>query len=387
MSIFSTIVKTLTATGVLSGAAGVGSKIYLKNGHGFGTMDVVSEANESEGVISAENKSQDDSAAKKVDDTPEVEPYTFGSELKSKNYTLVDQNTSESIVLNILMERLDPTKSSLIYYDNQRFQGSPRVEFKTQTFNSQIGQKSYALTILQKPDQKYVEPWKQACIESLKKPYTDDSQGKKTNYNELARLREWCTVPTISQVLKRHKLTPLNTDVAQTIDDSKWKTVINGGWFKKDNDVKYWEKQSFIEGTDLTSIVGEDGISSEEQIDTNKINVFKKRCQDVLSQPFERTNFYLSKEFVDGITVEDKTKIDLFQEAALFCVEPFKATDYIVQSLQGEVSPKVVIEDTDYCYLSDIDKKDTWTTNNPLGGKSFWCAVKSLYMPKTPKKP
>ncbi|WP_216082983.1 hypothetical protein [Candidatus Mycoplasma haematohominis] len=387
MSIFSTIVKALAATGVLSGAAGVGSKIYLKNGHGFGTMDVVSNslAPASENENTSEQSSQNQSESQAATNSSTSNQETFGSKLQSSRFTLVDNSTSDDVILNIIMERMDPTKDKLTYNNKQRFQENPKVDFLTKTFSSSVGGVSYSLTVLQKPNKSVVEPWKKACIEALKKPYVDDSTGTKVNYNELARLREWCTIPTIEDVLKRHKLTPLSTDVSQTKDDETWKEVIAGGWFKKDGETKYWDKQSFITSTQLSDLVGTDGISEKSSIDSSKIDIFKNRCKDVLAKPFLRTNFYLTKEFIDGIADSDSPKptVDEFQEAALFCVKPFKASEYITLSLQGQVSSTLATKTNDYCYISDTNDRDTWTTNNPLGGKSFWCAVKSLYVPKT----
>ncbi|GCE63996.1 hypothetical protein MHSWG343_10040 [Candidatus Mycoplasma haematohominis] len=392
MSIFSTIVKALTATGVVSGAAGVGSKIYLKNGHGFGTMDVVNSTSStptSDPSTQSNTESQDTSKHTKPESVSDTAKTTYGSLLKEKQYQLVETNTSNDIILNIMMERLDPTKNSLKYSKKQRFSVSEEVTFGTKTFTSQVGDKSYSLTILQKPDQQYIEPWKKSCIQALSveviKTKVEDS--KTQEYSEMAKLREWCTIPTVDQVLRRHKLTPLNTDVDNHKDDAEWKKVIAGGWFKKETDKDNWEDQSFIKGTDLDTVIGNDkrGINSESEVDKTKIDVFKNKCKAELEKAFERKNFYLTTQFINGITETDKPTIDPFQEVALFCVKPFKASEYVTASLQGLVHEQVEISTDDYCYLSNIENKDSWTTNNPLGGKSFWCAVKSLYKAKVNK--
>ncbi|GCE63531.1 hypothetical protein MHSWG343_05280 [Candidatus Mycoplasma haematohominis] len=380
MSIFSTIVKALTATGVVSGAAGVGSKIYLKNGHGFGTMDVDPVSN-----VSTSN-TQDTATVTPTQNQEASTRTTYGSLLIDKKYELVKADTSNDIILNIMMERLDPTKDSLSYSQGQRFSVSSPVTFGTKKFDSQIGGKNYSLTVLQKPQDTFIDPWKQACIQALAVEVTKEKVEKSgtTEYSEMAKLREWCTIPTVDQVLRRHKLTPLNTNTEDTKDDEEWKTVISGGWFKKEGDKNNWEDQSFIKDeADLNIVVGTDksGINGKNDVDKSKIDVFKKRCKDELSKPFERKNFYLTTQFINGIT-GDKPEIDAFQETALFCVKSFTASQYITDSLQGLVSDSVEISADDYCYLSDVSNKESLTTNNPLGGKSFWCAVKSLYKAK-----
>ncbi|GCE63922.1 hypothetical protein MHSWG343_09290 [Candidatus Mycoplasma haematohominis] len=362
MSILSAIVKTLVAIGVTSGAAGVGSKIYLKNGHGFGTMNVA--------AVSEEKK-------------PVVKRITYGSELKEVGYQLVETSTDKSVLLNIMMERLDPTKSSLTYTATTRFSVSPQVAFKTKEFKSRVGSTDYSLTVLQKPDEKYVDEWKTACITALDKDVTKE-QLKVNSSNEgkeLARLREWCTIPSVEQVLRRHKLKPLNT--GNSSDDEKWKKVIAGGWFKKESSKKNWEDQSFITASDLETVVGKDekGINSEDDVDESKINVFKNRCKEELKKPFVRNNFYLTTQFIKGISGEPKLTIDPFQEVALLCVESMTAEKYIKDALQGDVKEAVDLSSSDYCYMSDTDYSK-WTTNNPLGGKTFWCAVKALYKNK-----
>ncbi|WP_216083034.1 hypothetical protein [Candidatus Mycoplasma haematohominis] len=392
MSIFSTIVKAVTATGVVSGAAGVGSKMYLKNGHGFGTMDVNATSNTT-GSNTATPTNSESPSSKNTSANTQDQPVTdttkttYGSELVRNKYKLVDSNTEEAVLLNIMMERLDPTKDKLKYEENKRFSVSPEIEFGFKEFKSSLDGKEYSTTVLQKPDSKYVDPWRQACIQALAVEVTE-AQWKDTSSNEgkeMARLREWCTIPTVEQVLKRHKLTPLNTDESKNTDDEKWREVIAGGWFKKEGSKKNWEDQSFIkDSSDLTIVVGtgEVGVQSKESVTTEQINVFKKRCKAELSRDFTRDNFYLTTQFINGIK-DNKPVIDPFQEAALFCVQPFTASEYITTSLQGLVSSNIEVKSDDYCYLTDINQKDSWTTNNPIGGKSFWCAVRALYKAKT----
>ncbi|WP_216083008.1 hypothetical protein, partial [Candidatus Mycoplasma haematohominis] len=373
MSIFSTIVKALTATGVLSGAAGVGSKIYLKNGHGFGTMDVILKTDET--TQQSPTVTQEEQAAERTNT-----PRTYGTELTKKSFTLVNESTEDSIILNIMMERLDPTKANLTYGSGQRFKTSSQVVFGHKTFTSTVGNSNYSLTVLQKPNVSYVAAWKTACVTALNTVVTAEVETRNSQeYNELARLREWCTVPKVDDVLKRHKFKPLSTTDEK--DDAKWKEVIAGGWFKKENNKNNWEDQSFIDGEDLDKVIGanKEGIKDKESITKEQIDVFKNKCKAVLGQAFVRDNFYLTTQFIKGMS-SDTTKptIDPFQEAALFCVEPMTATTYITGSLQGSESADIVVANTDYCYLTD-NQRETWTTNNPLGGKSFWCAVKALY--------
>ncbi|WP_216083638.1 hypothetical protein [Candidatus Mycoplasma haematohominis] len=377
MSIFSTIAKALTAIGIASGAAGVGSKIYLKNGHGFGTMSVNTET----------TKTTTDSNPIPAVPTEELQTptrRTYGTELTKKDFSLVTANTDEKIVLNILMERLDPTKDSLTHYKGTKFKDSPQVVFKNKTFNSNVGTNSYSLTVVQKPDTSNVDPWRQACVVALDREVSAqvETQGSE-EYKELARLREWCTIPTVEHVLRRHKLTPLNVNVNDNKDESDWKEVIGGGWFKKEGDKNNWEDQSFIKDNDLTTIIGAEktGIKDKSEVTKTHIDLFKNRCKAELEKAFERNNFYLTTQFINGVTDSQKPEIDPFQEVALFCMKPMKASDYIKSALQGNVKITVDTPSTDYCYLSSNDF-DNWTTNNPLQGRTFWCAVKLLYAQK-----
>ncbi|GCE63552.1 hypothetical protein MHSWG343_05490 [Candidatus Mycoplasma haematohominis] len=376
MSIFSTIVKALTATGVVSGAAGVGSKIYLKNGHGFGTMNVDSSSSERalDNPVIEGQAEQEQIAVTKT---------TYGSELEKNNYKLVDLQTEDSILLNIMMERLDPTKDKLKYTEKQRFEVNPEIIFDTKEFKSSIENTEYSLTVLQKPNSKYVEPWRNACIKALAVEVTEKEWRTQNSdqSKQMARLREWCTIPTVDHVLRRHKLTPLNTDLNNNKDEEDWKDVISGGWFKKKEANKQpWEDQAFIKDDDLTSVIGADksGIKDKDSVTNAHIEIFKRRCKEELEKPFERTNFYLTTQFINGISADSRPKIDAFQEVALFCMKPMKASEYITKALQGKVQTQVIIPTTDYCYMSSRDF-DQWTTHNPLDGKTFWCAVKALY--------
>ncbi|WP_216083061.1 hypothetical protein [Candidatus Mycoplasma haematohominis] len=392
MSIFSTIAKAVTATGVVSGAAGVGSKMYLKNGHGFGTMDVNSTSNttDSNTVPSANFESQptrNESSTDQPQQVTDTTKTTYGSLLKEKKYELVKTETSNEIILNIMMERLDPTKDSLSYSTGQRFSGSAQVTFQIKKFDSRVGDKDYSLTVLQKPQESFINSWKQSCITALDRE-VDRTKAEKTTTDEgkeLARLREWCTEPTVDQVLRRHKLTPLNTD--NTNDDEKWKTVIAGGWFKKEGDKKNWEEQSFVSANEIDTFLKdkkETGISLTSEVTKEQIDFFKQKCKAELQKPFTRTNFYLTTQFIKGIKEDNKPTIDPFQELALFCVESMKASDYITKALQGDVQTSVVLDQSDYCYMTETSNNfDSWTTNNPLEGKSFWCAVKALYKAKS----
>ncbi|WP_216083040.1 hypothetical protein [Candidatus Mycoplasma haematohominis] len=390
MSIFSTIAKAVIATGVVSGAAGVGSKIYLKNGHGFGTMDVInatSNTPDSNSVNPTNSETIPPTDASSISQPqPTSESRTYGTELKKNKYELVDEKTDKSIIQNIMTERLDPTKDSLTFYYNTRFDKSPRVNYSTKTLQSSLNNENISLTLIQKPTETDAEAWRKACIDALARTVTDEVTQDKSNENkELARLREWCTIPTVDHVLRRHKLTPLSTDESDTQDTDLWKEVISGGWFKKEGDKKPWKDQSFIKGEDLKTVIGdqEEGIENKEAVTPEKINVFKKVCKAELSKAFTRNNFYLTTQFINGMVDDQKPIIDPFQEAALFCVKPFKASEYVTVSLQGDVQTSVVLNQSDYCHLTKpADGFDSWTTNNSLEGKTFWCAVRALYKAK-----
>ncbi|GCE63396.1 hypothetical protein MHSWG343_03920 [Candidatus Mycoplasma haematohominis] len=315
-------------------------------------------------------------------------PYSFSSELTNKKYKVVTNDTSDDIVLNIMSQRLFPNKTqNFDYSEGQIFEGSKKISFTVKKL--EIKDKKQELTILEKPDKKFVNEYKEACVKALAVEYRvneSDKEKKEKAESQLARLREWCTEPTIKDVLGRHKF-QLLTETNKGITDDDWKDVIAGGWFKKEGDTKYWEKQSFISESEIESFLGgkeklnEEGIKSKTDVTDEQVSKFKKKCQEILEKPFTRKTFYAPTMFWKEMDPKEKDGIDEFQEAALFCSKPMKVDDYVDKSMQG--LPKSSFSEADkkdYCYVNKgIEEYKNLKTNEPIEGKSFWCAVKLLY--------
>ncbi|WP_216083610.1 hypothetical protein [Candidatus Mycoplasma haematohominis] len=313
--------------------------------------------------------------------------HKFSDELKSKGYTVVSDETKDDVVLNILLQRLFPNKTKgFTYGDNQIFKGSKRIVFKTKKIKAKINRFDRELVILDKPDKQFIPVHKNACIEALNAEFKfneSDAKQKKQVNDELARLREWCTEPKIKDVLGRHKF-QLLTEARTNATDEDWKEVIAGGWFKKEKGIKYWEKQAFILPREINEFLGKDklnGISSKSQVTQKHIDKFKEKCKAVLEKPFTRSTFYIPTAFWKETKPKPGVNIDPFQEAALFCSKPMKVEDYISKAMQGVPKKAFVTTDVvDYCYVKQsINQYKKFQTNQPIEGKSFWCAVKLLY--------
>ncbi|WP_216083641.1 hypothetical protein [Candidatus Mycoplasma haematohominis] len=363
----SKLAKLLAASTVVTGSGGIGAKVYLKQGKPL-SIKTLSPSSE-EKVIS---QVADETTETTVEKAPEV---TFGSSLTSSNFKIVTESTTEEVLLNILMERLDPSKDTAQDYNvNRIFTGSKPIKYGVKSFTGKDNKK---LTVLQKPDKQYAADHKQACIEELKKPY---DQNNSTDKAQLSRLREWCTEPKVRDVLGRHKFTVLKTENKD--HDEHWKEIIKGGWFSKTGETKYWDKQSFIAGDELKKIIGDSDTGFTGEPTDDQISVLKNACKAVLDTPFTRENFYLTTDFLSGITGSDpKPKMDPFQEAALFCTQPATVHHYITVALQG--TPITPTKADDYCSLSAGDV-NSWKTNTPMEGKTFWCGVRIAYGPKKP---
>ncbi|GCE64014.1 hypothetical protein MHSWG343_10220 [Candidatus Mycoplasma haematohominis] len=316
--------------------------------------------------------------------------------LQEAKYTVVNKDTSEQVLQNILTQRLFPTRHAQLHYPvNRMFSGSKAVTFKQQTYTNQGGK---TIKYLEKPTKEDTENLKQACIQALAGtkpesqfavPRDNATKENKETFSELSRLREWCTEPKVKHVLARHKLTLLNTDENKHEDDTDWKEVIAGGWFKKEGDKKNWESQTFIKDTStfLGNKKDSNGIESISDVTEEQIKALKKQCQVALEKNFERKSFYLTKDFIDDIKDGNKPdSIDEFQEAALFCSKPMSAGDYVKKAMQGIVDEKLDAADKqDYCFVDGKDKPNDYSeikTNNPMSGKTFWCAVRMVYDPK-----
>ncbi|GCE63588.1 hypothetical protein MHSWG343_05850 [Candidatus Mycoplasma haematohominis] len=306
--------------------------------------------------------------------------HKYSDEITNAGFTLVTSSTTDEVMQNIIFQRLFPNKDvTFSYSKGQVFAGSTEVKFEAKVFKTKNGKE---LKTISKPDKKYVEDFRKACLSALDKEYQDDKDKDGPNSKELARLREWCTEPKIKDVLSRHKFTLLKTDENNKEDDAYWQEIIKGGWFSNTGGTKYWEKQTFIkEEEDLKKIIGDQktGFTGEE-VKPEQIAVLKKACKAALDKEFTRENFYLTKDLIDNVEpTTPELKVDLFQEAALFCSKPISAKEYIEKAMQGIAYTTVQTPaNTEYCEISEKNISE-WKTNNPLDGKTFWCGVKLLY--------
>lgn len=137
---------------------------------------------------------------------------------------------------------------------------------------------------------------------------------------------------------------------------------------------QYHDQQSFFTASDLKKM--KDG-----KDDNEKISVLKRRCNAALNKTFTRYNFPATTSFLKPLN----QKADEFQEAALFCTMPTTVEDYIQKAMQGKLRtdiPKDV--QNDFCYDASVgvDKLRNIKTTDPMGGKSFWCAVRVMYEKK-----
>lgn len=116
--------------------------------------------------------------------------------------------------------------------------------------------------------------------------------------------------------------------------------------------------------------------------EATKIKTLKDKCTSSLNKPFTRTNFPATKSFLNS-------NADEFQEAALFCTVPTTAEDYVKKAMQGEIHNSIPKDmENDYCHEEgkDINYYKNIKTTDPMGGKSFWCAVRMIYHKQTSKE-
>ncbi|WP_216083084.1 hypothetical protein [Candidatus Mycoplasma haematohominis] len=282
----------------------------------------------------------------------------------------VNTGTSDSIIENILMQgTLFFDNVPIVYPKDQLFSGSPRFTLKP-VVKVVNGKNFY---FYERPVKNTVDAFKEACQVALQGSYSEGS-------TELQQLENWCSEPKVKHVLKRHGF-EINSD------DGVFKEVIGGGWFKKENDVKYWEKQTFIKKELIDNFLGtelkESGIADSSKVKQSHILSVKYRCRALLEKPFSRKSFYMPKSYWDQDDSHVNKNLDELQEAAIFCTTPRTVEDYITKTLQGSVKGESELDTSDACYLSNHvsglkDKKTYW----PFGGNGFWCGVRLLYKPR-----
>lgn len=117
--------------------------------------------------------------------------------------------------------------------------------------------------------------------------------------------------------------------------------------------------------------------------ENGKIERLKKRCGSVLDKPFVRENFPAPKAFLDSLGDGKNKRVDEFQEAALFCVEPKTAKSYVEKAMKGTTFKSIpTYMKNDFCYVpgkDDLSYYENISTVDAMGGRSFWCAVRMIY--------
>lgn len=253
-------------------------------------------------------------------------------------------------------------RRNLSYNDNRIFEGNKEIKLKSQTFR--LNNKT--IQVLKENSDADIQNLKDSCINALnqKRPNNDKIDP------QIYKIKAWCTIPTIKQNFERHKF------VIPT-QDSDWKKILESEWITND---KYHNKQSFFSTEELSKLRG-----SDESI---KLQTLKDKCAQVLAKPFERTNFPAPKDFLDALPNSNKKKVDEFQEAAFFCTIPKTAAAYVKDAITS-VAKKAIPDahKKDYCYEEGktVQEYSNVRTIDPLGGKSFWCAVRMIHYKSQPK--
>lgn len=280
---------------------------------------------------------------------PSESKATYSEILQKKGKKMVSSQTTNDSMQNILLSRMFPNyKSNHSYKENQLFSGSPSIVLKGKNQENNNAK----LFVMEKNEDADLTKLRNACVQAL-------SQTAETSKNEIYKLKEWCTVPQVKDVLKRHKFKLISSD-------EHWKQVIQGEWLKEGNR----DKQSFLTKDETTSW--------DSKSETDKINFLKTKCQQALEKPFERTNFPSPKIFLGS-----EKSADEFQEAAFFCVEPKTAKDYVSEAMKGTLATSLPnYMKKDFCYVQGKDSISDYEnikTTDAMDGKSFWCAVRMIY--------
>ncbi len=349
------------------GGLGAGVDIYLRNSK-FDNIEVSDEPGHDQ-----ESKSLSDSSTPINKSSVNTYPDgTFGKQLATNKFAPVYSSTSDSVFQNILLQGLLTFNNKpIVYQKDQLFTGNPVVTVSPQVRN--ISNKNFYL--YGKQNDSVISSYKESCIAALQKPYTSSDS---TSEAELKKLEQWCTQPKVKHVLSRHGFELIK-------DSDDFKEVIAGGWFKKDGNTKYWEKQSFIKKGHIDNFLGDKsstGINSKSDVSYAHVAKLKYRCSAALERPFIRETFYMPKEYWE----QDKTVtyssrfLDEFQEAVIFCTKSRTAEKYIVETLKGKAKETSELDSQDVCYLANkVNDLKNLKTFDPFGGNGFWCAVKLLY--------
>lgn len=141
----------------------------------------------------------------------EQEQLTYSKIFQKMGKKIVDSETTADSLKNILLSRMFPNyKGSHVYSENQLFSGSPKI---TLTGN-EIKDGKIKLFIMDKNGEEDANKLRSACISAL-------SQTAENLDREIHKLREWCTVSQVRDVLRGHKFRLASTN-------EQWKKIIGG---------------------------------------------------------------------------------------------------------------------------------------------------------------
>lgn len=126
---------------------------------------------------------------------------------KGKNILWVGEGATKYELKNIMLQRMFPQyRDSFVWPKDVMFEGSPEIHFRGET-HTKNGKNLY---ILKRNTDEEAEALKKACIEALNREKPADEGGKVDR--QVRKLRFWCSVPTIEDVLQRHKFKIPETD-------------------------------------------------------------------------------------------------------------------------------------------------------------------------------
>ncbi|GCE63873.1 hypothetical protein MHSWG343_08800 [Candidatus Mycoplasma haematohominis] len=301
---------------------------------------------------------------------------TFRELLLNKEFIVVEDSSDSDLVKSILIQDLDPIETRKLYPKHWLSEDSSFIAITSKnnviinpepTATEPQKVRRYSWINMNYPSKLVEQEIKKECKKLLDEIFSHDL---------LEKVKKFCTIPTIENVLIRNDFEILETDSDE--DDEIWKEVIAGGWFSIDADtgVKYWESQNLVKEEDSKKIAGDKGITKVEEVTEEHIAILKRACKISLSKGFRRKNFPLNTDFLKQ--ANGLGEVDEFQETALFCSKPRSARDYIEKTLLRKVKNKVV--SGHYCF-PPVDKlKDdyVWMTNSPSWGRTFWCGVREL---------
>lgn len=333
--------------------SGFGTYELLRKGEGHSLSQTNKKvAKEESGAEGADNGVLGENDGREVEnETPKLESRNLSYKQvllsKSPHLEIIGDGTPSDVVKNIILHRMFPHFRGVFTFERDKmFDGSPKMTLQgeVRTHNNK------KLYILGKNTESDVKNLKDACGAALEKPQKQVQDNGEDP--QIYRLKAWCTIPTIRDVLQRHRFEILK-------QDGEWRQILESEWITQDDN---HGKQSLLTKDDLKKI-------KETTDEKAKISILKNRCNAVLDKKFTRGNFPATKDFLG-----DGGEADEFQEAALLCTVPTTAANYIKNAMKG-VANKAIPQEygEDYCYDANksVGEYGETKTTDPAGGKSF----------------